>query len=289
VSSGRDFRNRPELFFKLSAIGLLFLALGVMGVLLWGVASTALPRLGLDFLGGYPSRHPEQAGILPAMLGTLYLSALTVLFAFPVGVGAAVYLEEYASEREGLGGAIQRLVDLNLVNLASIPSIIYGLLGLAVFVRALALGGSLLAGALTLALLILPIIIISSREALRAVPRAIREASYALGASKWQTIRHHVLPLAMSGILTGTILAVSRAIGETAPLIVIGAVAYVGFLPDSVMSPFSALPVQIYGWISRPQSGFHVNAAAAIVVLLPIVLLMNGAAIWVRDRYQRRR
>jgi phosphate transport system permease protein len=180
------------------------------------------------------------------------------------------------------------MIDVNIANLAGVPSIIYGLLGLAIFVRFMAMGRSLLAGALTLALIVLPVIIIASREALRTVPDSIREASYALGATRWQTIRHQVLPMAFPGILTGTILALSRAIGETAPLVTIGALTYVAFLPDSLFSDFTVLPILIFNWVSRPQPGFHVNAAAAILVLLPVLFLMNGVAIWLRNRYYRK-
>jgi len=274
--------------FQVACILVLAVALLVLVVLLAGVIIDGMSRLGWDFLTSYPSRFPQRAGVLPAIVGTFYVMLLTALFSFPIGVGAAIYLEEYA-EKGGFGVAwFSRLIDLNISNLAGVPSIIYGLLGLAIFVRTLALGRSLLAGALTLALLVLPVVIIACREALRTVPDSIREASYALGATRWQTIRHQVLPMALPGILTGAILALSRAIGETAPLITIGAIAYVAFLPDGIFSPFTVLPIQIFNWVSRPQAGFHANAAAAIVVLLPILFLMNGMAIWLRNRYSRR-
>ncbi len=278
-----------EVAFQVVCILVLAGTLLVLAVLLASMVIDGMERLGWDFLTGYPSRFPARAGVLPAIVGTFYVMLLTALFSFPVGVGAAIYLEEYA-EKGGFGVAwFSRLIDLNISNLAGVPSIIYGLLGLAIFVRMLALGRSLLAGALTLALLVLPVVIIACREALRTVPDSIREASYALGATRWQTIRHQVLPMALPGILTGAILALSRAIGETAPLITIGAITYVAFLPDNVFSPFTVLPIQIFNWVSRPQAGFHVNAAAAIVVLLPILFLMNGTAIWLRNRYSRRR
>lgn len=267
------------------AAGLLALVLP-LALLAFLFASTlldALPRLGVDFLTSYPSRRAASAGILPALAGTASLMALTAAFAIPVGVGAAVYLEEYAPP-----GRWTDLVELNINNLAGVPSILYGLLGLELFVRALALGRSLLAGALTLGLLLLPMVIIASREAIRTVPPSLREASYALGADKWTTIRRIVLPMSLPGILTGVILSLSRAIGETAPLVAIGALTYVAALPTSLRSAFTALPIQIFNWVSRPQEAFHVNAAAGIVALLAMMLLLNGVAIALRARLQRR-
>jgi phosphate transport system permease protein len=208
---------------------------------------------------------------------------VTAGLALPIGIASAVYLEEY-----GGGGRLARIIEVNIANLAGVPSVIYGLLGLGLFVRWLALGPTVLAGAATLALLVLPVVILSTREALRAVPGSIREGSYALGATKLQTIWHQVLPMAMPGILTGLILALSRAIGETAPLITIGAVAFVTFAPDSLSAPFTVLPIQIYNWVSRPQPAFHANAAAGIIVLLALLLTMNAGAIWLRDRYQKK-
>jgi phosphate transport system permease protein len=238
-----------------------------------------LPRLRWDFLTSYPSRKPEDAGLLPSLVGSIYLMGLTTLIAIPLGVGAAIYLEEYARPNWATS-----IIEINISNLAGVPSIIYGLLGLELFVRTLALDRSLLAGAATLALLLLPMVIMASREALRTIPLSLREACYALGADRWQTIRRVVLPMGLPGILTGVILALARAIGETAPLITIGALTYVAFLPDSLRSPFTALPIQIFNWISRPQSAFHTNAAAGIIVLLFIMLLLNGTAIWLRDK-----
>jgi phosphate transport system permease protein len=208
---------------------------------------------------------------------------LTGLIALPLGVGAAVYLEEY-----GQRGRFARFIELNIANLAGVPSVIYGLLGLGVFVRALGMGRSLLAGACTLALLVMPVVVIVTREALRTVPDAIREGALALGASRWQAIRQVVLPMAMPGILTGSILAMSRAIGETAPLVVVGALTYVTFLPDGIDAPFTALPIQIFNWVSRPQKGFLINAAAAILVLLVTLLSLNLSAILLRNRLQQR-
>ncbi|MDB4974014.1 MAG: Phosphate transport system permease protein PstA [Myxococcaceae bacterium] len=242
-----------------------------------------LPRLSWTFLSSYPSRRAELAGILPAAVGTLYLIILTAAIALPIGVGAAIYLEEYGKKSKLAG-----LIEVNIANLAGVPSIIYGLLGLGLFVRALGLGRSLLAGAATLALLVLPVVVVTTREALRTVPLATREACLALGATRWQTIRQVVLPQALPGIMTGAILAVSRALGETAPLVVVGALAYVPFLPDSVFAQFGALPIQIFNWVSRPQQAFLINAAAGIVVLLLMMLVLNLTAIIIRDRMQAR-
>jgi phosphate transport system permease protein len=273
----------PERVFKaicLLAIGLpLFLLVALFG----GALAQAWPRLGWDFLTSYPSRSAALAGVLPALAGSAYLMVLTALMAIPVGLGAALFLEEYARP-----GKVTSLIELNISNLAGVPSIIYGLLGLEVFVRVMSLGRSLLAGAATLALLLLPMVIMASREALRTVPRSLREACFALGADRWQTLRRVVLPMCLPGVLTGIILSLARAIGETAPLITIGSLTYVAFVPDSPSSPFTALPIQIFNWVSRPQPAFHVNAAAGIVVLLLLMLLMNGAAIWLRKRLQRR-
>lgn len=268
----------------LSSFGLIamLLALTTLGALLFTVISDGGARLSWDFITSYPSRRASQAGIYPALVGSIAVISLTALLAIPVGVAAAIYLEEY-----GVRGRISRLIEINISNLAGVPSIIYGLLGLGLFVRALGMGRSVLAGACTLGLLVLPVVILSTREALRAVPKTIREGSYALGATKWQTIRHQVVPAAFPGILTGLILSLSRAIGETAPLITIGALTYVPFAPDSIWSPFTVLPIQIFNWVSRPQSAFAENAAAGIVVLLLLLLAMNATAIALRDRLQR--
>jgi phosphate transport system permease protein len=257
---------------------LLLLAILVGDVLIDGAA-----RLSLGFLTAYPSRRAAAAGILPSLVGSFSLITMTALIAMPIGVGAAIYLEEYEKR-----GRLASIIEINIANLAGVPSIIYGLLGLGIFVRTLGLGRSLLAGALTMALLVLPVVIMASREALRTVPHSIREASYALGATRWQTIRQVVLPMALPGILTGAILATSRAVGETAPLIVIGALTYVTFLPDGPSSPFTVLPIQIFNWVSRPQQEFLANAAAGILVLLALMLLLNLAAILIRNRLQRR-
>jgi phosphate transport system permease protein len=252
-------------------------------VLVVDVLGDAWPRLTWQFLTNFPSRHPELAGILAALVGSASLILLTAVMAIPVGIGAAIYLEEYAPPSR-----LTRLIELNINNLAGVPSIIYGLLGLGLFVRVLGLGRSLLAGAATMALLLLPMVILASREALRTVPHSLREAGYALGADRWQMLRRVVLPTCLPGILTGIILSLARAIGETAPLITIGALTYVAFLPDSLLSPFTVLPIQIFNWVSRPQVAFHTNAAAGIVILLALMLILNGVAIWLRVKLQRR-
>ena len=260
------------------------LPIAVLGILLFDVFRTGIERLDTQFLTSFSSRRPADAGIVAGAVGSLWLVGLTGAIAVPIGVGTAVYLEEYARR-----GRLATLIEVNISNLAGVPSIIYGLLGLELFVRALALGRSLLAGAMTLALLVLPIVIMTSREALRSVPLHLREAGLALGATRWQVVRRVVLPLAMPGILTGSILATSRAIGEAAPLLVLGALTYVDFLPDGVSSPFSALPIQIFNWTSRPQAEFAVNAAAGIIVLMATLLVLNGAAIVMRSRVEKRR
>ncbi|MCG8425579.1 MAG: phosphate ABC transporter permease PstA [Proteobacteria bacterium] len=259
------------------------LPLFLLLVLIGDVVIEGLGRINTDFLTGLPSRRAEQAGIWPALVGSLYLMVLTAVLALPLGVGAAVYLEEYG-RRSRLAG----IIEVAIANLAGVPSVIYGLLGLGLFVRFFAFGNSLIAGAATLALLVLPIVIMSSREALRTVPDSLREAAFGLGATRWQMIRRVVLPMSLPGILTGAILAISRAIGETAPLIVIGAVVYITFLPDGIDSEFTALPIQIYNWVSRPQEEFLTNAAAGIVVLMLTLLLLNSVAIYLRHRHQKR-
>ena len=231
------------------------------------------------FLSSFPSRKPVDAGIFSAVTGTLYMMVITAAVAFPLGVGAAIYLEEYSRRNW-----FSRMIQVNISNLAGVPSIIYGLLGLQVFVRVLEFERSVLAGACTMALLVMPIIIVSAQEALRTVPPSMREAAYAVGATRWQVIRYHVLPYAFGGMLTGNILAMSRAIGETAPLIAIGALTFIAFLADSPTDDFTVLPIQIFNWVSRPQAGFHEIAASSIIVLMLILLLMNAAAIIMRQR-----
>ena len=277
------WRRRLDVLFQVVALIVLLLALASLCALIADVWRDGAGRLSMDFLTGFPSRRASQAGIWHAISGSVFVISVTAMLAIPVGVAAAIYLEEY-----GRRSMVARLIEINISNLAAVPSIIYGLLGLGLFVRAMNMGTSVLAGASTLALLVLPVVILSTREALRAVPKSIREGSYALGATKWQTIWHQVLPVASPGILTGMILALSRAIGETAPLIAIGALTYIPFAPDSIWSPFTVLPIQIFNWVSRPQSEFAANAAAAILVLLVLLLTMNGIAIWLRDRYQKK-
>lgn len=261
-----------------SVLGLALLAIFIGDILVKG-----LSRIDLDFIVSLPSRFPEKAGIFTAMMGTIWVLGLTALISFPIGVAAGVYLEEYAARNR-----FSKLLEINVSNLAGVPSIIYGLLGLEIFVRLMKMGSSILAGSMTLALLILPIIIVATRESVKAVPKSIRDASFALGASKWQTIYHQVLPASFGGILTGVILVLSRAVGEAAPLIVIGALAYVPFAPKTPLDAFSVLPIQIFNWISRPQHGFMINAAAAIIILLLITFAMNGIAIYMRNRWQKK-
>ena len=255
----------------------------VLAVLLVRVAVEGVPWLSGHLFTEYPSRIASRAGLKAAIVGTFWLMVVTAAVAVPIGVGAAVYLEEYARP-----GPLLRLVTLNIANLAGVPSVIYGILGLAVFVRVLGFGASFLSGGITLALLVLPVIVIATQEALRAIPRGVRESAYALGATRWQTVRAHLLPLAAPGALTGVILALSRAIGETAPILVVGAAAFLAFLPATPLDAFSALPVQIYNWTARPQEEFRGLAAAGILILLALLLVMNGAAIWLRDRAERR-
>ena len=268
--------------------GLLMLAtfsgLVVLVVLLVDVALQAAPWLDAAFLTSYPSRFPERAGIKSALVGSMWMIGLTTLLSVPIGVASAVYLEEYAPR-----GRLLQLIQTNIANLAGVPSVIYGILGLALFVRFLTLGQSLLAGALTMSLLILPVVIISTQEALRAVPHGIRESAYALGATRWQVIAGHLLPIAAPGILTGVILALSRAIGETAPLIMIGALTFVAFLPEGMMDAFTVLPIQIFNWTARPQDEFRGLAAAGIVVLMVLLLLMNLSAILLRNYFETKR
>jgi phosphate transport system permease protein len=268
----------------LGSFGLLvtLLALAALATLLYDIVRDGAPRLSWQFITSIPSRRAQEAGIYTALIGSIYVIGLTALLAIPFGIAAAVHLEEYGGR-----GWVSRVIEVNISNLAGVPSIIYGLLGLGLFVRGLGLGRSVLAGACTLAVLVLPVVILATREAVRAVPNSIREASYALGATKLQTIGRQVLPAAFPGILTGVILALSRAIGETAPLITIGALTYIPFVPQDIWSQFTVLPIQIFNWISRPQAAFAENAAAGILVLLILLLVMNAVAIVLRDRFQR--
>jgi phosphate transport system permease protein len=281
--SNTDSSRLKDKLFKTLGITTTVSALLVLVIFVSFILYMGLDRLSWDFLMSLPSRIASRSGIYTAWIGTLWVLVLTSLISFPLGVGAGIYLEEY-----GHKSRLSTFLEINIANLAGVPSIIYGLLGLEVFVRIMKMGNSILAGALTLALLILPIIIVATREAIRAVPSSVRDASNALGASKWQTIWHQVLPASFGGILTGVILALSRAVGETAPLIVVGALAYVPFAPQGPLDEFTVLPIQIFNWVSRPQHEFVINAAAAIIVLLAITFLMNGLAVYLRNRWQKK-
>lgn len=276
-------RRRSDRIFGFVGLGATVLGLLVLAVLIADVAKDGLPNLNWEFITSFPSRRPEQAGILSALVGSVYMISLVALFALPLGVGAAIFLEEYEKR-----GWLASLIQINIQNLAGVPSVVYGLLGLGLFVRLLAFERSLLSGALTMALLVLPIVIIAAQEAIKAVPPSLREAAYGLGATKWQMIWHVVLPSAFPGILTGVILALSRAIGESAPLITIGALTFIAFLPDGPFSPFTVLPIQIFNWVSRPQAGFHDRAAAGILLLLAVLLSMNAIAVYLRNKLQRK-
>jgi phosphate transport system permease protein len=281
-----------------AVVGLLALMVGLVTLLalIIDLAIDGVPRLSWHFFTSFPSRFAEQAGILSAWVGTTLVMLVTAATAVPLGVAAGVYLEEYAPKNW-----VTALIEINIANLAAVPSIVYGLMALGLFVYQFNLGQSILTAGLTLALLILPMVIIATREAIRSIPGAIREASFALGATKWQTVRDHVLPYSTGGILTGVIIALSRAIGETAPLITIGALTFIAFLPHApvttdapyvsfqwLMDPFTVMPIQMFNWVSRPQEAFHLNAAAAGLVLLIMTLIMNGLAIYIRFRFRKR-
>ncbi len=280
---GRELRRRiaGSAFAAMTGLATLVGVVALV-VLLGDVVMDGAGSLSLDFLNRFASRFPERAGVKAALVGSVWILSITAAIAFPISVSAAIYLEEYAPKNW-----VTKLIQLNIANLAGVPSIVYGILGLTLFVRTLGLGRSVLSGALTLALLILPVIITAAQEAIRAVPSSIREAAYGLGATRWQVVSSQVLPMAMPGILTGTILALSRAVGETAPLIMVGAVGLLAFTPQGVMDQFTVLPLQIYNWISRPQEEFHQLAAAGILVLLALLLTINAAAIILRNRFQR--
>ena len=269
--------------FKYWAISCTLFGIAMLLIFLINIVIDGVGRIDWNVITDLPSRKPELAGIYTAIMGTVWILGLTAIIAIPIGVAAGIYLEEY-----GKKSRFANILEINITNLAGIPSIIYGILGLEVFVRMFGLGNSVIAGALTLSLLILPIIIVATREAIKAVPKTIREASFALGATKWQTISQQILPAAGGGVVTGVILALSRAIGETAPLIVVGALTYVPFVPQSPMDQYSVLPMQIFNWISRPEKEFATNAAAAIIVLLIITFIMNGFAIYLRNRWQKK-
>ncbi len=282
-----------SLFLVLGMLTLFFSIL-VLLALIWDLASSGVPRLNKDFFTHFPSRWPEKAGILSAWVGSFCVMGVTALCTIPLGIAAGVYLEEYARK-----SWFSSLIELNIINLAGVPSIIFGLMALGFFVQKLDFGQSILTAGLTLGLMVLPIVIVTTREAIRTIPNAIREAAYALGASQWQTIKHHILPYSSGGILTGIIISLSRAIGETAPLITIGALTFIAFLPTPpvqeiwpfisfqwLKDPFTVMPIQMFNWISKPESEFHVNAAATGIVLLGMTLLMNAVAIFIRYRFR---
>jgi phosphate transport system permease protein len=292
-SSRRKFYDGAFAIFGLLAT---FIGLITLSALILDLALGGADRLSTQFLSSFPSRFPQQAGILSAWVGTTLVMLVTASTAVPMGVAAGVYLEEYAPKNW-----LTALIEINIANLAGVPSIVYGLMALGLFVYQLHLGQSILTAGLTLALLILPIVIVATRESIRAVPGSIREAAYALGATKWQMVKDHVLPYSTGGILTGVIIALSRAIGETAPLITIGALTFIAFLPGSpvkaefpfisfdwLMSPFTVMPIQMFNWVSRPQEEFHLNAAAAGLILMLMTLVMNGLAIYLRYRFRKR-
>jgi len=284
-SANTQRRYAIDKLFKAAAWGATIISVVILAWLLLTILMDGLGTLNWNFIQSFPSRKAERAGIIAALMGTLWVMSLVALFTFPVGVGAGLYLEEFAGDNW-----FTRLVEVNIGNLAGVPSIIYGLLGLAVFVRVLEPitgGRSVLSGALTVSLLILPVVIVSTREALRAVPNSMRLAGYALGATRWQVIWSHVLPAALPGILTGMILALSRGVGETASLIAVGAAVYISYTPTGLQSQFSAMPIQIYNWIGRPQDEFHSIAASGIIVLMTVLLLMNAIAIYLRNRFQQ--
>lgn len=267
-----------DIAFRVATYGLI----GILIYLIGDVLADGWKWLTFDFLNSFASRRPSISGIKAALFGTAWLICLTAIFAIPMGVAAGIYLEELMTENK-----FKKYISLNIQNLAGVPSIVYGMLGLSLFVRHLGFDRSILSGALTLALLVLPIIIIATREALRAIPQSIRLAALALGATKWQTVRSHILPAAIPGILTGVILSISRAVGETAPLIIVGAVAYIRFVPRGVMDQYTALPIQIYNWVGKPKAEFHELAAAGIIVLLVVMLTANSTAIIIRNLKQR--
>lgn len=296
IQKGVARRKLLDKVFVIVGLVILFGSLLTLAILFFDLVRTGSSRFGWDFLTNFPSRKAERAGILSAWVGTSLVMLVTAAVAMPVGVAAAIYLEEYAPKNW-----FTAIIEINVTNLAGVPSIIYGLLALGLFVYKFGMGQSIMAAGCTLALLILPIVIVATREAIRAVPRAIREAAYALGATRWEVTKDHVLPYSTGGILTGMIIGLSRAIGETAPIITIGALSFIAFLPNSPITsdfpfvsfewlkdPFTVMPIQMFNWTSRPDPEFHVNAAAAGAILLGMTLLMNGIAIWLRYRFRKK-
>ena len=287
--------RRWDLTFAIVGIVCLMIGLLTVAALFIDMAVKGLPRLSVEFFTNFPSRRPESAGILSAWVGSTLVMVVTAVTAVPLGVAAGIYLEEYARRNW-----VTDVIEINITNLAGVPSIVYGLLALGLFVYQFGLGQSILSAGLTLALLILPVVIVATREAIRAIPAAMREGSYALGATQWQTVRYHILPYSMPGILTGVIIGLARAIGETAPIITIGALTFIAFLPSPpfqaeppflslewLLAPFTVMPIQMFNWTSRPEGAFHVNAAAAGFILVLMTLAMNGLAIWLRYRLRR--
>ncbi|MDY6947433.1 MAG: phosphate ABC transporter permease PstA [Pseudomonadota bacterium] len=296
IRLGLSRRKLLDRVFVVLGLVLMFACLGILAVLFLDLVIDGSPRFGWDFFTNFPSRHAERAGILGAWVGTSLIMLVTALCAVPVGVAAAIYLEEYAPKNW-----FTAIIEINVTNLAGVPSIVYGLLALGLFVYQFGLGQSIAAAGLTLALLILPIVIVATRESIRAVPKSIREAAYGLGATRWEVTKDHVLPYSTGGILTGMILGLSRAIGETAPIITIGALSFIAFLPSSPITsefpfisfqwlndPFTAMPIQMFNWVSRPDQAFQANAAAAGAILLGMTLLMNAVAIWIRYRFRKK-
>jgi len=296
LRAGLSWRKNLDKLFVVVGLLILMSCLGLLALLFLDLVRDGASRFGWDFLTQFPSRKAERAGILSAWVGTSMIMFVTALVALPVGVAAAIYLEEYAPKNW-----FTSIIEINVTNLAGVPSIVYGLLALGLFVYQFGFGQSVLSAGLTLALLILPIIIVGTREALKAVPKAIREAAYGLGATRWEVTKDHVLPYSTGGILTGLILGLSRAIGETAPIITIGALSFIAFLPDSpvtgefpfvnfewLKSEFTAMPIQIFNWVSRPDQAFQQNAAAAAAILLAMTLAMNAVAIWIRYRFRKK-
>jgi phosphate transport system permease protein len=296
MRSGLAWRKNLDKAFTITGLFIVFACLGLLAILFFDLVRDGASRFGWDFFTSFPSRHAEKAGILSSWVGTSLIMLVTALVSLPIGVAAAIYLEEYAPKNWFTG-----IIEINVTNLAGVPSIVYGLLALGLFVYQFGFGQSILSAGLTLALLILPIVIVATRESLRAVPKAIREAAYGLGATRWEVTKDHVLPYSTGGILTGLILGLSRAIGETAPIITIGALSFIAFLPPSpvtsefpylslewLRSEFTAMPIQMFNWVSRPDQAFQQNAAAAGAILLGMTLLMNAVAIWIRYRFRKK-
>lgn len=283
MSSNRRNIIKDKLF-EVFAIACTSISLLALALLLYAIVEKGIGNINWNFITALPSRNVNETGIYTAIAGMLSVLVITILIAFPIGIGAGIYLEEFIDKKN----PFSRILEINIINLAGVPSIIYGMVGLEIFVRLCAFGNSVISGALTLSLLVLPIVIVATREAIKSVPNTLREASLAMGASKWQTIKNIIIPSAYGGILTGMILSVSRTIGETAPLIVIGTLIYVPFLPENLMDQYTVLPIQIFNWISRPQQSYMGLAAAGIIILLGITFMLNGLAIILRNRWYKK-